>query len=240
MCPWVRIDENIIDHPKFIALTPLAFWLWVEGLTYCQKHLTDGHIPGPVVRGMRHYSPASMRRLTSALVTGKSPLWHEEVNGDVLVHDYLEHNDSRVYVLSKRAAARERMGRKRSREHPSEHLTSDSANTYRGGTGKELRVIPEEGEGGVGETHLKARAGVFCEWYAAKHYELFDVGYFGSNADYQKAIELCKRFSDSDLQEAALVWFGQRDKFATDGTRTIPKFASRATGCLQTARRTAS
>jgi hypothetical protein len=29
--PWVRIDENAMDHPKFIALSANAFRLWVEG-----------------------------------------------------------------------------------------------------------------------------------------------------------------------------------------------------------------
>lgn len=81
-----------------------------------------------------------------------------------------------------------------------------------------------------------ARAGAFCEWYAEKHAAIIGVAYMGNpQKDYQCAIELCQKFTDSQLQDATLVWFGQQDKFARDGTRTIRKFASRASHCVQIA-----
>lgn len=240
--PWVRIDENATDHPKFIAISANAFRLWVEGMTYCQKHLTDGLIPRSALKGMRYYSPAAAKLLTASLVPGKGPLWHVEPNGDMRVHDYLEVNDSRETVLKKRADAKDRMRGKRSREHSTEHRREQSenvlsANTLRGVECRELRVISDEGEGGSGETSLTARAGAFCEWYADKHQELFGYGYMGTNRDYTKAIELCKLFTDQELREAAIVWFGHSDKWATDGTRSVPKFASRVSGCLATVRK---
>jgi len=81
------------------------------------------------------------------------------------------------------------------------------------------------------------RAGRFCEWYEDTHQRLFGVGYMGTQKDYQKALELVAKFTDQDLRDGALVWFGMEDEFATDGTRSIPKFASRITGCLQAAKR---
>lgn len=94
-----------------------------------------------------------------------------------------------------------------------------------------------EGEGGVGETHPE-RAGAFCQWYADAHERLVHVGYIGNpRRDYEKALELVARFSDDELRDAATVWFGQDDKFATDGTRTIPKFGSRASDLVLRARR---
>jgi hypothetical protein len=87
----------------------------------------------------------------------------------------------------------------------------------------------------VGKT-TAVRAGDFVQWYEDTHERLFHVGYMGTGNDWQKALELCGKFSDEDLRDAALVWFGMDDDFATRGTRTIPKFASRATGCLQQAR----
>ena len=80
----------------------------------------------------------------------------------------------------------------------------------------------------------KERAGAFCEWYADTHERLFGIGYMGTNLDYQKALELCAKFTDQQMRDAALVWFGDEDKFATNGTRSVPKFASRITGYLQT------
>lgn len=85
------------------------------------------------------------------------------------------------------------------------------------------------------------RAGQFVSWYADTHLSLFGVGYIGNpQTDYQRALQLVAAFSDSDLRDAALVWFGQDDDFAKRGTRTIPKFASRASDCVATARRVAS
>lgn len=83
------------------------------------------------------------------------------------------------------------------------------------------------------------RAGSFCEWYEDKHSEVFGIGYMGSQRDYQKALELCAKFTDAEMRDAALVWFGMEDDFAKNGTRSIPKFASRISHCLQIAREVA-
>jgi hypothetical protein len=53
---------------------------------------------------------------------------------------------------------------------------------------------------------------------------------WGRRRTYQKALELVEKFTDAELRDGALVWFGMEDDFATNGTRTIPKFASRITG----------
>lgn len=95
-------------------------------------------------------------------------------------------------------------------------------------------------EGGMGETApltLTQRAGAFCQWYEDAHERYTGVGYMGTQRDYLVAQELCKRFSDSDIRDAATVWFGQDDKWAKEGTRTIPKFASRASDLVLKVRR---
>lgn len=43
--PWVRIEDTVPDHPKFLRAGPIAAWLWLCGLCYCQRQLTDGFIP---------------------------------------------------------------------------------------------------------------------------------------------------------------------------------------------------
>jgi uncharacterized protein YdaU (DUF1376 family) len=82
------------------------------------------------------------------------------------------------------------------------------------------------------KTHAD-RAGAFMDYYREKHMEVFDVAYMGSNRDFVKVLELCEVFTDSQMRDAAMVWFGMIDDFATNGTRTVPKFASRITACLQ-------
>ena len=45
---WVKIDDSLPDHPKLAALgslAPLAGWQFVCILAYCNRFLTDGHLP---------------------------------------------------------------------------------------------------------------------------------------------------------------------------------------------------
>jgi hypothetical protein len=85
---------------------------------------------------------------------------------------------------------------------------------------------------------FSARVSAFVEWYAETHEREVGVGYIGNpQTDYQRACDLCRTFADQDLRDAAIVWFGMDDKWATDGTRTIGKFASRASRCLELAKR---
>lgn len=85
------------------------------------------------------------------------------------------------------------------------------------------------------------RVQAFVDWYSQKHLQLFGVGYIGNpQSDYMRTRDLVGKFTDADLRDGALVWFGQEDKFATEGTRSIPKFASRASDCVLQARRVAS
>jgi hypothetical protein len=234
--PWVRIDENAMDHPKIGGLSDGAFRLWVQALAYCQKYLTDGVVSLVALKGLRAYSPSRRSALVAA------GLWCEAENG-ITVHDYLQWNESREHVMRVRQLARERIQKLRGKRSsnavtPSEQ-TEYEPRSYSGGV-----VCSSSGsetnEGGAGETRqqtLQQRAGAFAEWYADKHAELFDVGYIGNpQKDYETSQRLCAAFSDSDVRDAALVWFGMRDKFATTGTRTITKFASRASECVQIAR----
>jgi hypothetical protein len=46
---WVRLDDNFADHPKIIALSDKAFRLYIMGLCYANRHLTDGLITYQIV-----------------------------------------------------------------------------------------------------------------------------------------------------------------------------------------------
>jgi hypothetical protein len=229
--PWVRIDENALEHPKIAALPDGAFRLWVQGLAHCQKFLTDGFIDDRAVKGLRAYSP---KRRSELLTAG---LWdHSELG--IQVHDYLAWNDSREHVVAARQHARERLKRMREKRRrngvsPTVSTSVCDAAPLRGvgvsSTGSSV-TTPEEG---VGETTPADRAGKFAEWYAETHERLFHIGYMGTQKDWQTALQLVEKFTDRQIQDAALVWFGMDDDFATNGTRTIPKFASRISGCLQ-------
>jgi hypothetical protein len=126
---WSRLDDQAPLHPKWMALArdwqtwAAAKALWVDGLAYCNRYLTDGLIPQAWV-----YSNTPMPRETAlaaaeALVSVN--LWERASNGDYIVHDFLDYNPSRQEVLEKRAkdAARKAAASKRTPRR----FTDDSA-----------------------------------------------------------------------------------------------------------------
>lgn len=104
----MRLDDQFTEHPKVVEAGPLAAWLYVCGLTYCARQLTDGFIPA-----------AQLPRLTSGPV-GKLAarlvavgLW-EPADGGYRVHDYLDYQPSRDEVEEARqqvSSARSAAGR---------------------------------------------------------------------------------------------------------------------------------
>jgi len=106
MSPWVRIDENAMEHHKIGNLSDGGFRLWVQGLAHCQKFLTDGYIAEGAVRLLRAYSP---KRRGELLTSG---LWELSETG-ISVHDFLDWNESREHVMAARKAARNRMSKLR-------------------------------------------------------------------------------------------------------------------------------
>jgi hypothetical protein len=99
---WFHLDDGFVDNRKVADLTDSAFRLYVAGIAHCARNLTDGLIHDEdVPRLVRKYRPASRRELVA------SGLWVESL-GHVLVHDYLDWNDSRERVMEKRQKAAKR------------------------------------------------------------------------------------------------------------------------------------
>jgi hypothetical protein len=69
----------------------------------------------------------------------------------------------------------------------------------------------------------------FVDRYRELHEQYIGVAYLGNpGADYQEACTLVATFDDAMLEKLTVYWLNDRDKFATDGTRTIAKLRSRA------------
>jgi hypothetical protein len=88
--PWVRLDDGFGEHPKIIKAGSLAGWLYVMGLGYCNRNLTDGFIPIGMVTRLTDLDDAC--RLAERLVD--AGLW-EATGGGYRVHDYLDYQPSR-------------------------------------------------------------------------------------------------------------------------------------------------
>jgi len=103
---WVRLDDNFADHPKVIALSDTAFRLYIEGLCYSNRQLTDGFIPNAV------YTKLSKNDDAQFLI--EAGLW-EDTEGGFLIRSYTEYQPTREKVEKKREEAKERLRRYRER-----------------------------------------------------------------------------------------------------------------------------
>lgn len=103
---WVKLDDQFTDHPKISEAGPLGGWLYVCGLTYCARYLTDGFIPASRVKLMADIP--NIQQVASKLVD--LGLW-EVADGGYLVHDYLEYNPSSDEARATKEA-RKRAGRR--------------------------------------------------------------------------------------------------------------------------------
>lgn len=100
---WLRIDDQIAHHPKFIEAGPLASWLWVCGNGYCNKYLTDGFIPKSAIRTLGTV-PSPEKWAKRLIDVG---LW-ERTDGGYRVHDFHDHNPRAADVKAKRESDRKR------------------------------------------------------------------------------------------------------------------------------------
>lgn len=106
---WAKIDDNIFFNPKVFVISPEAKLLYIGGIVYASKFMTDGRIATddlPKLSRMTGMLPDS--NLVSELVG--TELWHETPDG-YEINDYLEYNPSREHIETVREKRRE-AGRK--------------------------------------------------------------------------------------------------------------------------------
>ncbi len=93
---WVKLDDNLPDNPKVDQLSDGAFRLYVSGLCYAQRHLTDGNIQDNRVARL---TPRFEWDHVNELV--ESGLWQIKGSG-YLIHDFVEWNNTREHWVQKR------------------------------------------------------------------------------------------------------------------------------------------
>lgn len=101
---WLRLDNGFPDHPKVSAAGDLAGWLYLCGLAYASRMLTDGFIPAGIVPRLTGLE--NPEALAAKLVAVK--LW-EKASGGYKIHDYLVYQVPSSRVESDRAASRTRV-----------------------------------------------------------------------------------------------------------------------------------
>lgn len=107
---WFRLDDQVTEHPKTAGLSCEAWTLWVHGLAYCSRNLTDGEIPKAILPRL---SPVRrVKKATAELIA--ADLWSEE-GARILVTNYVKWQRSKSQIESDKSAAKERQKRSRTR-----------------------------------------------------------------------------------------------------------------------------
>lgn len=105
---FVLLSVDLPDHPKLASLDdPAAGWLYVTAMCYCGRNLTDGVFP---LRMVLRIAGVEKDKAEALAEVG---LWHlpghecarcqQPGPGEVVVHDYLQHQRSRAEAEAMRA-----------------------------------------------------------------------------------------------------------------------------------------
>lgn len=124
---YITVHDGMPEHPKVEALSDRAFRVLVDLWCWCSRQLNDGVIPEAVWL-KRTGSPKVRKELLAALV--------DVVDGEYVMHDYLEHQRSRAQVealKAKRAEAGRKGGQARAANQASAEASA-SANGKHSGT----------------------------------------------------------------------------------------------------------
>ncbi|MDT0451853.1 mucin-2 [Streptomyces hesseae] len=154
---WARLDDGFHSHPKIIRAGNAAAGLLVRVISYAGQHLTDGVVPGAVVR---EYGTAVQVRKLSAVgllhAAGHDCTRCPQPDaGDYLVHDFLDSNPSRSRVNADRERAAERQRQVRA----AKTAVAPDANSPRSATGsrpKRPRNDPDSAPHFPAEPQVKA------------------------------------------------------------------------------------
>jgi hypothetical protein len=123
---WIKLHDNFWENPKVINAGEDAALLYVQGLSYCSRNLTDGAI----LTGALRYLTARKDARTLARILVREGLWTETPTG-WLVHDYLKHQRSRAQIEAEREKARIRAAASRGVRANSGRTSSERSQTVR-------------------------------------------------------------------------------------------------------------
>jgi hypothetical protein len=107
---WVKIDDKLTSHPKWVGLTLEAKSLWFHAAVWCGAHNNDGVLPGdamPLIAFTASVPAHLVDDATARLV--KSTLWARRTRasgGGFEISDWLEYQPSKQQVKD-RADAQE-------------------------------------------------------------------------------------------------------------------------------------
>jgi hypothetical protein len=129
--PWVRIEDDMPNHPKVAKLSDAGFRAYVTAICHAAHFLTDGIV---AVESLNKVKPVAVKEVLAAGL-------FEETTAGIEVHDFLEFNPSREETLERRkvraemgsrggrisAAKRKQELKPRLESQPSKHSSGHSS-----------------------------------------------------------------------------------------------------------------
>jgi hypothetical protein len=85
---WLRLEDGIGDHPKILKLARADRWTWIELLSYCARHQTDGHIPNEIGESRRYITNGFLRKCVDAGLI-------DQTENGLTVHDWDHFNPTK-------------------------------------------------------------------------------------------------------------------------------------------------
>ncbi len=105
--PWIKLDDQWMDHPKIIRAGRDARDIWLASLTWCARHLTDGHFPAELLPSLAvtaGVDVANCQTFASLLVD--VCLWESTETG-YHIHDYNDYNPTKEQAEATKKARTE-------------------------------------------------------------------------------------------------------------------------------------
>lgn len=138
--PWFKVDDNLAFHHKTVAAGNAAMGLWVRAGSWAAQQLTDGFVPDHMIATLG--TKAQAQRLVSVGLWAKVERGYE-------FHEWNERQPLKESVEAERAAARERMARRRSKPQVSGPRSVDVRANNEGTSGdvRQPRPDPTRPEG---------------------------------------------------------------------------------------------
>lgn len=106
--PWIKTDDQMVDHPKYEAVSAEAFKWAHRGLSYANRFLTDGHLPVAFTSKVPDHV---MTELTTIVPGQKNPVWHRNADASVEIHDFHDYQPTKKEVETERRKARRRQAK---------------------------------------------------------------------------------------------------------------------------------
>lgn len=105
---WLKVDDKITTHPKWLPLTLEAKSLWFHGLVWCGAHNNDGHLPEEAMPFIAFSASVPAHLLDDAAARlVKARLWKRRAKrdgGGYEIAGFLEYQPSKQQVRERQAS----------------------------------------------------------------------------------------------------------------------------------------